>query len=118
MRAALKGIHLEPDPSTLPDDPSRFCLLAQLLVGPADGPGKESFDVTICTPEWLAAACREAGGVYNPRHHLVADRGSFDQRALRAWLEARVEEVEADDWTELANRLGRIGHWESEDYRP
>src|SRR5665647_1619695 len=111
MRAALKGFHLEPDPSTLPDDPSRFVLLAQLLVGPADGPGEESFDVTICTPEWLATACREAGGIYNPRHHLIVELDSFDQRALRTWLEARVQQVEADDWAGLAYRLGHLGHW-------
>jgi hypothetical protein len=83
----------------------------------ADGPGEESFNVTVCTPEWLSAACREAGGIYNLRHHMVVRLDDFDQRALRSWLEARVEEVEADSWTEPAGRLGRIGHWEFEDYR-
>ena len=50
-------------------------------------------------------------------HTLVVGLDDFDQRALRAWLEARVNEVEADSWTELASRLGRVGHWEFEDYR-
>jgi hypothetical protein len=38
-------------------------------------------------------------------------------RALRDWLAARVQEVEADTWSEIGERLGRVGHWEFEDYR-
>jgi immunity protein 8 of polymorphic toxin system len=30
---------------------------------------------------------------------------------------ARVQEVEADTWSELGERLGRLGYWEFEDYR-
>ena len=39
MRAKLKGLSLKPEPSELPDDPAEFSLLAQMMVGPADGPG-------------------------------------------------------------------------------
>ena len=117
MRAVLKSLDLEPDPSTLPDDPAEFAILARMIVGPPDTPGEESFDVTVCTPEWLANACRRAGGIYSARHHLVVNFKDFDQRAMRAWLSARVEAVEAENWTEIGERLGRLGLWESEDYR-
>ena len=115
MRAVLKNLELEPDPSALPDDPAQFSLLARMIVGPPDAPGEETFDVTICTPEWLTKACRQVG-IYNARHHLVVDFAEFDQRVLRAWLSARVHEVEADTWSEIGERLGRLGHWEFEDY--
>lgn len=118
MRAVLKSLDLEPDPSTLPDDPSEFSLLARMIVGPPDTHGEESFDVTICTPEWLAKACSQAGGIYNARHHLVVNFDEFDQRTLRAWLSARVQEVTADTWAEIGERLGRLGYWEFEDYTP
>jgi hypothetical protein len=39
-------------------------------------------------------------------------------RALRVWLAARMQEVEADTWPEIGERLGRLGSWEFEDYRP
>jgi hypothetical protein len=117
MRAVLKSLSLEPEPRTLPDDPADFSLLARMIVGPPDTPGEESFDLTVCTPEWLAKACMQVGGIYNARHHLVVNFEDFDRRALHAWLSARVREVEAETWSEIGARLGRIGHWEFEDYR-
>lgn len=116
MRAVLKSLDLEPDPSTLSDDAAEFSLLARMIVGPPDSPGEESFDVTVCTPEWLARACTRVGGIYNARHHLIVNFEEFDQVRLRAWLSARVQEVEAEDWSEVGQRLGRLGYWEFEDY--
>jgi Immunity protein 8 len=86
-----------------------------MIVGPPDTPGEESFDITVCAPEWLAERCGAQGGIYNPRHHLVVTLETFDQRTLRAWLEARVREVEAPTWREVAERLGRLAYWEFED---
>jgi hypothetical protein len=117
VRAILKSLSLDPDSSTLSDDPSEFVLLARMIVGSPDTPGEESFDVTVCSPEWLAKTCREVGGIYNARHHLVVSFDGFDVRALRAWLTARVRDVEADTWSEVGERLGRLGRWEFEDYR-
>ncbi|WP_405065335.1 immunity 8 family protein [Kribbella sp. NBC_01510] len=79
---------------------------------------EESFDVTVCSPEWLAKTCREVGGIYDARHHLVVNLEDFDVRALCAWLAARVQAVEAESWSEIGERLGRLGYWEFEDYRP
>ena len=70
-------------------------LLARMIAGPPDTPGEESFDVTVCSPEWLAKTCREVGGIYSARHHLVVNVEDFDVRALRAWLAARVQEVQS-----------------------
>ncbi len=89
MRATLRSLDLDPDPATLSADPAEFALLARLYVGPSDGPGEESFDITVCTPEWLSERCRAQGGIYNPRHHLVVRLETFDKRALHAWLDAR-----------------------------
>jgi len=110
----------EPRPEARPLNPSdaaEFSLLARMIVGPPGTPGEESFDVTVCTPEWLAKARSRVGGIYNARHHLVVDFEEFDQRVLSDWLSARVQEVEAESWSEIGERLGRLGHWEFEDYR-
>ena len=42
----------------------------------------------------------------------------LDARALERWLGARVQEVEAESWAEIGERLGRLGYWEFEDYKP
>lgn len=116
MRATLKSLDLDPDPSTLPGDPSEFALLARMIVGAPNTPGEESFDVTICSPEWLAKTCRHVGGIYNARHHLVVNVEDFDVRELRSWLAARVQEATGESWPEIGQRLGRLGYWEFEDY--
>jgi hypothetical protein len=73
---------------------------------------------------WQAASVRpsadegvRAGGIYDVRHHVVVSFEDFDQRALRVWLSARVQAVEATTWAEIGARLGQLGHWAFEDYR-
>jgi hypothetical protein len=117
VRAELKHLRFDPDPATLPAEPKSFSFVARLLAGPADSAGEESFDVVICSPQWLAARCREVG-LYDARHHLVVNVDQFDRRQLHTWLETRVSSVQAETWREIAERLGRLGSWEFEDYRP
>jgi len=83
--------------------------------GQPDNVGNESFDVTVCSPEWLASRCREIG-IYDARHHLVVNTADFDERKLREWLGSRVRAIQADTWSEIGERLGRLGYWEFEDY--
>jgi hypothetical protein len=61
MRATLRRLSFDPEPSTLPADEAAFVFNARLIVGPADRPGEESFDVTVCSPEWLAERSRTEG---------------------------------------------------------
>lgn len=117
VHASLRSIDLQHEPASLPADSAEFCFLARVYAGPADGPGEESFDVTVCSPEWLAVRCREEGFT-DARHHLVVDMKQFDQRALRSWLEKRVRAVSGDSWAEAGEKLSRLGFWEFEDYRP
>ncbi len=118
MRPTLKSLDLDPDPSKLSSDPADFVLIARMMVGPLDALGEESFDVTVCTAEWLAGECRRVGGIYNARHHLVVDAEAFNQRGLTAWLTEHVQNVQGDTWSEIGEGLGRLGRWEFEDYRP
>ena len=115
MRAALKHLIFDPAPTTLPAEPASFSFWVRLIVGPKDGPGEESFDLTVCSPEWLAVRCRQQG-IVDGRHHLVVNADDFDQRQLRSWLESRVRLLQGGSWSEIGEKLGRLGHWEFEDY--
>lgn len=55
MRAAVRHIMFDPEPRTLPREAEHLAFDVRLILGPADGPGEESFDLTVCSPEWLAA---------------------------------------------------------------
>jgi hypothetical protein len=48
MRGAIKHIIYDPDPRTLPDNPLDFFNVRR-TVGPVDGPGEESFELSVCS---------------------------------------------------------------------
>ena len=85
----------------------------RMYVGPADGPGDESFDVLVCTPQWLQAQI-ESDGPQIGRHRLIVF--PFELREAMAFLQRRVEQLEAPDWSQLGAKIGRLGYWEFEDY--
>ena len=91
-----------------------WSLPLRLIVGPSDGPGDESFDVTVCDAAWLEARA-EADGVFDARHHLVVP--GFDWHRVRGYLDRRVSACHGADWSAVAMQLSRLGHWEFEDYR-
>jgi hypothetical protein len=99
-----------------PQDPSDDGFLLTIYAGPSDGPGHESFDLTVCTPSWLARRVREVGRPLVGRHYLIVE--SMDIEVVLAFLRKQVESIEAPTWSEVAAKVGRLGHWEFEDYRP
>ena len=113
MKAKLKRLH-SPDidienyaPS---DDDYRFTL--QVIVGPDDSDGEESFDITVCSPKWLARKTEESG-ILSGRHHLIVT----DYAKLVPYLEKFIDDCEGESWTVITDELGRLGHWEFEDYK-
>lgn len=116
MRAAIRNLEFDPDPSSLSADPAAFAFVVRMYLGPADGPGEESFDLTVCSPEWLATQSRNEGYI-DGRHHVIINTDDFDQHRLRRWLDQRVSSVEGASWREIGERLARLGYWEFEDYR-
>ncbi len=98
----------------VPDDPKNVGILIQLLVGSSDRGGAESFDVLVCTPDWIRQEVEFRGGILDGRHHVIVDR--WDWPTISSYLRMRVEEVGAADWQGVAMKLGRLGRWEFQDY--
>lgn len=96
-------------------DPQDDAFSLRMLVGPADGPGEESFDVLVCTPAWLARTVAEQGPIVG-RHRLIVDH--LDLQAAERFLSAQVERLDGATWPELAAKVARLGYWEFEDYTP
>jgi len=116
MKAQIRRLH-SPDVHDLvhwiPSDPACFGFLLQVLIGPADTTGEESFDFVVCTPEWLRQAHGEAA-VILARHQVLVFR--YDFPAIETALRCLVSSVEGRSWRELARELSRYGKWEFEDY--
>lgn len=116
MKAEIKR-YLSPDVDDLagyhPND-RNFGLLLQMIVGPEGKAGEESFDLVVCTPNWFER--HELGDDPRPGRHYLFVR-AYDFASIDRYLRSKVTELDEPEWTELAEKIGRLGHWEFEDYR-
>lgn len=118
MRAVIRRVH-SPDIPDLygyePDEPDIFGFLLQILVGPDNGPGEESFDVYVCTPKWLMTRHNE-DDIVAATHMLIVFR--YDYERLHRFIEQRVYSAAGATWSDVARQLALFGRWEFQDYVP
>ena len=119
MRAELKGLH-SPDvldlENWMPDDPECFGFLLQIMAGSPDTEGADTFDAMVCTPAWFAKHELSKGRGIMAVEHTVFVQG-YDYRLLVAFIERYCRRCEGASWNEVAAKLGRLGHWEFENYK-
>jgi hypothetical protein len=117
MRAELKRLH-SPDIDDLkaytPEEPDSFGFLLQAMMGPAGREGEESFDIVVCTPEWLKRK-HTATEIILGRHQLIVF--TYDYQRLASYIAAFAERCTGESWQDVAQQLSRLGKWEFEDYR-
>ncbi len=118
MTAELKRLH-SPDVYDLkgfvPEIGDNFGFLLQAMIGPRGMEGEESFDMQVCTPRWLSEH-HDRSDILIGRHHLIVFEYDYDR--LVDLIAKLCGECSGETWQEIALRLGRIGKWEFEDYRP
>lgn len=78
-----------------------FGILVTAMVGPADGPGQESFDFMLCTPDWFASHMKDDIAV--GRHHVFVKQFNYAQ--LQTFVEDYCAKCSGKSWAE-----GRIIH--------
>ena len=117
MKPSIRYFH-SPDIPDLdrwrPDDPQCFGYLLQVIIGPKDGLGEESFDFLVCSPKWLEFHYKEDDIVFL-RHHILVFRHDFSK--VREKVEKLIASIPGNTWEEIGTWLGRYGKWEFEDYQ-
>ncbi|MBI1276558.1 MAG: hypothetical protein GC179_00380 [Anaerolineaceae bacterium] len=112
----LKSI-LSPDIPDLvnyhPEDSKNFGFVLQLLIGPKHAEGMESFQVTVCTPTWMAEHFNNDEIVIG-RHYLILFE--FDYERLINRINKYLQLCADETWEQVAIKVGRLGLWEFEDY--
>lgn len=98
-----------------PSEPDNFGFLARLIVGEEKTEGGDIFDVMICTPQWLMSNFQESDIIIG-RHYLIVFE--YNYQRIYSRLKKLIENIHGDNWEEIALKIGRIGHWEFEDYQP
>jgi hypothetical protein len=94
----------------MPNGP--FGILVMAIIGPADGPGEESFDFMLCTPDWFAANMKS--DIVIGRHFLLVKK--FNYSRLQEFIEDHCTKCSGSSWREVGEKLARLGKWEFEDY--
>ncbi|MEV6560994.1 Imm8 family immunity protein [Nocardia sp. NPDC051756] len=114
MKAELKRIH-SPDADLekwpLPSD----ALFVQLMIGPMDGPGEESFDLMVSTPE-ARESIVDPGDPDSSRYLVVLER--IELTLIRQYVDNLLRDIDRPTWPELAAEIGQFAKWEFHEYRP
>lgn len=118
MKAEVKNLYSLDiyDLSTYyPEDPESFSLALRAIVGPKDQPGEESFDIQVCTPNWLLQHCGREEIIIG-RHFLIVFEYNYER--IKRTIVEFCERCTGDTWQEVAEKVSRLGYWEFEDYVP
>lgn len=119
MRCKLIGLH-SPDIGNvnlsvwLPEVEDCFGILVQMFVDADILGNEESFDFILCTPKWLAEEYQDRE-VVMLRHHIMVHRYDYD--VLHKRLTKLINTIDVASWNDAADKIGRVAHWEFEDYR-
>ncbi|WP_454645473.1 immunity 8 family protein [Bradyrhizobium liaoningense] len=113
--AELKDLSSTDVPSLETYNPvGEFGILVFAMVGPAGDRGQESFQITVCTPDWFLQHMNKS--IASGRHHLFVRR--FNYQELWSYLADYCSGCTGSSWQEAAEKVARIGFWEFEDYKP
>ncbi|MFG3577667.1 Imm8 family immunity protein [Micromonospora chersina] len=114
MRAEVRHVRFPDMESGQPFDPRNTWQLVEVYVGVVGEPGEEQYQVTACTPAALVDLLVRQPFLVGRHWLFVAE---FSPAPVEAALRKLIENIEATSRTELAEKVGRIGLWEFEDYR-
>lgn len=95
-----------------PVDNENFSFLLTVTVGPKGEMGGDNFDIDVCTPKWLLD--NQSADYILGKGKLIVFR--YEMKIILARVRALFDGCNGRDWSEIAVKLSRIGHWEFEDY--
>lgn len=117
MYAELKGAH-SPDVEDLhrfqPSVADNFGFLLQIEVGPAGSDTADTFDIMVCTPEWLKRHNKPTD-ILIPLNYLIVFEYDFSR--IMGFIEKYCSKCSGETWEEVATQVGRLGRWEFEGFK-
>src|SRR5208282_4155055 len=102
VKPVLRRVH-SPDVQSLeafaPEKQNYFGILIQAMFGPEDGRGEESFDILVCSPEWIKEKVDKEKIVVG-RHYLLVDR--FNLHDICNYISTYADSCVGSNWREAA----------------
>lgn len=109
----LSSVDLPEGPPQMPEDPRDCWVPIEADIGVKGESGADIFTFYVCTPGRLARTLGQVPHQFG-RHLLVVER--FDWSVVEAAIRELIADLSASSWDELAEKIGRYGLWEFEDY--
>ena len=97
----------------VPEDPEVFSLGLEFNAGVEGEKGSDLFNLVVVTPKWLLYNSEEK--IIIGRHKLIVF--NYNAERLKNFIISYVESCTGDTWQEVAEKIGRLGKWEYEDYQ-
>ncbi|WP_414553465.1 Imm8 family immunity protein [Anabaena sp. CCY 0017] len=94
-----------------PENPYNFSILVQALIGIASEEGADTFNIIVCTPDWLKNRIPAEGYIIGRAHLIVA---RYDYGVIKKAIESWCEKAKGKDWNEIVNILAKYSQWEYE----
>jgi hypothetical protein len=112
MRAKLKELYSTDIDlkSYQPESEHSFGIWVGAMIGPEDSPGSESFDIFVCTPEWLKLTIDKESIIWG-FHKLIVPEWNTEQ--IRSFISRYIERTMGNSWEEIARKLRLVGIHES-----
>jgi hypothetical protein len=98
-----------------PENPENFSVHLRLMIGPQDSTGEESFDINICTPNWINENLISREGMVFGYQMFIVKNYVFSK--IKERLDLFCNGCTGSSWGECALKLSRIAFWEFEDYK-
>jgi len=84
------------------------------MIGPAGSVAEESFDLVLCTPDWLRSQCSQDRKPLFGAQHLIVNHYDYEQ--VRSSIADLCSSIEGSDWAEVASKLNVYASWEFANY--
>ena len=108
MLAELKALH-SPDIFDLENykpETEEFSFLLEVMVGPKDMEGEESFGVEVCTSSWLGNTYDKSDIIIG-RHFLIIREYNYER--LLNFIKNYMRQCTGKTWDEVAGKVSRLG---------
>ena len=91
-----------------------FCVFIEVMIGPSNEAGSESFGFEFCNTEWLNEYLRESH-YFEGRYRIVVKE--LNNKLVVNILQNLIDSIVAESWTEFTSRFSKLGYWEFENYK-